>query len=122
MSANGQTKREAIDWELRQEALMRLRICAPVVAVSLTVGVVVSPLIGVPISGGVLLVNALSLVLIMSGKTNDRETQAMVDEGLAAGHLLKPFTRRALLEAVDAALPPDSTETPAFDPHDRSLD
>lgn len=61
-------------------------------------------------------------VLLMSGKTNDRETQRMVDEGLAAGHLLKPFTRRALLEAVDAALPPDSTETTAFDPHDRSLD
>ena len=62
MSASGQTKREAIDWELRQEALMRLRICAPVVAICLIAGVAASPLVGVPLSGGVLLLNALTTV------------------------------------------------------------
>ena len=62
-------------------------------------------------------------VLLVSGKTNDREMKKLIDEGLAGGHLRKPFTRRALLEAVDSALPTDdSTETPAFDPHDQSLD
>lgn len=62
-------------------------------------------------------------VLMVSGKTGGHEMQRLIDDGLATGHLHKPFTTRALLEAVDAALPSDdSTETPAFDPHDRSLD
>ena len=63
MSASGQTKREAIRGELREEALSRLRICAPVVAIVLMVGVIVSPLIGVSISGAVLAVNALTIAV-----------------------------------------------------------